>query len=170
MSPSLIRWSGSALMLGGILDVLLYFFRASEDMYAFFVAVSVVGVGLVLFGIMGLHSLQARQSGRVGFIAVATVTIGLIMAVVMQIWILLLPRVPIPNTPIVYGTIAVQVLGFVLLGISMNRAAVFPRHSGTGLIIVSLLAFVAGRLLLGIFLVGLGHLTFSGKVTSTKPT
>ncbi len=169
MSSNFIRWSGLALVLGGVLDVMLYFVRLPQDVYIFVLAVSIIDVGLLLSGLLGLQTLQSKQSGVLGLIAVAAIGIGFSIGIAVEIlWWLL--SVSMPDVFIVYGIIAMQIVGFVLLGISINRAAVFPRHTGTGLIIVSLLTVVMGtRLFLAIFLAGVGYRMFAGKVPKISP-
>lgn len=169
MTLNFIRATGLALVFGGISEVFFPFVTVDESMYPIYGIGRVLATALLLFGLFGLHMLQAGQGGRLGLIAIIAVTLGSIMMGVLQVVLTFFPR-STPSLPIVVGATGLFALGIILLGISINRAAIFTRYSGTAMIITGLWSLFGGsRLFLGIILAGLGIRLLREKVKSIKP-
>jgi hypothetical protein len=167
-SARLIRWSGSALMLAGLLIAIPTLFHPSDaDPHAFqsaawapVHALLIVGAILSLFGLIGLYRAQAEHTGALGlagFILNAIGTALVVAALVADAFVIpVLAADPAgqalldPAGPLFGGALGLVfllmgvtfALGTILLGFATARAGVLPRWAGA-LILVGgpLLAF-----------------------------
>ncbi len=152
-TSSLIRWSGLALMLGGLLVAAHLLSHPDTQVAGAHLAMSpgwsvshslhFYGAVFVLLGVVGLYARQADRAGRLGVIGfvLALIGAGLYVGTGMItafVWPLLGAEAPslteaaspafrlliIPATGLFFG------LGFLTLGIATMRAGVLPRWGG----------------------------------------
>ncbi|MGH7176887.1 MAG: hypothetical protein ACREJC_05870 [Tepidisphaeraceae bacterium] len=190
-SPRLIRWSGLAAVLGGVLLMVLGALAHMAE------ATKVLGLSEAAYGRMNIASLlllaaslaglYARQAGRLGRLGVAGFVpafIGLSLMVlgnVIESWIsdLIFADVPLgefkPGAHVGWVIfligLCVLAVGFVLVGIATIQAKVLPRWSRvlplvTGLLLASgfLLALSIGELGLWLLVLSLGPWMLLGYV------
>lgn len=148
-SSTLIRWGGFAAMGGGVLFLLysLYGFAVGNgEATSPLVLLAILGYVLVGVGLVGFHTLQGGNYGRIG-------RAGLYMTIAaFLIWVILLLvgllgggglewLVPIA----VLGTL----VGGVLYGAATLQARVLPRWCG-----ILFILLMPGTIIFGIFLPG----------------
>jgi len=189
---SLIRLSGGALVLAApILFITAIINPASYNPDAILTEVWVpvhlavwIGTILTIFGLIGLHLSQAEESGRLGLIAFILLFYGYVVtAAAPAVEALALPALVAaqngvrtvesllfnPQGPLGLLTVVVGIsflltsLGYILMGIAIIRAGVFPRPSGVLLIVAPLTSLAALIIPKSIFLMSV---TFVGIVES----
>jgi hypothetical protein len=167
-SSRVIRWSGLALLLAGLLIAIPMLFHPSDaDPQAVLNSAWVpvhslllAGALVTLFGLIGLYGAQAEAVGTLGLIGFILTFVGI--ALVVAVLILEAFVIPViaantagqalldPAGPLFGGTLGLiflvmgvsQALGFILLGFATARAAVLPRWAGVLLLLGGpLLAF-----------------------------
>ena len=169
-SPRLIRWSGLAAMLGGLLLMVLGALAHMAEAKA----TKVLGLSEAVYGRMntasllllaaGLAGLYARQAGRFGRLGVAGFVLAfigfalMVLGNVIESWIsdLMFADVPLgefkPGAHAGWGIfligLCVLAVGLVLVGIATIQAKALPRWS-------RVLPLVTGLLLASGFLVAL---------------
>ena len=183
-SAKLIRWSGLAAMLGGlllmVLGALAHMAESTKVLGLTEAAYSRMNTASLLLLAAGLAGLYARQAGRFGRLGVAGFVlafIGLALMVlgnVIESWIsdLIFADVPLgefkPGAHAGWGIfligLCVLAVGLVLVGIATIQAKVLPRWS-------RVLPLVSGVLLASGFLVALtiGEWGFGVIVLSLGP-
>jgi hypothetical protein len=155
-SARLMRWSGLALMLAGLLIAIATLFHPSDaDPHGFqsvawtpVHALLIVGAILSLFGLIGLYRAQAARAGALGLAGFVLGLIGTALVVaVLVIDAFVLPvlaadsagRVLLdPAGPLFAGALGLVfllmgvtfALGTILLGFATARASVLPRWAG----------------------------------------
>ena len=167
-SAKLIRWSGLAAMLGGLLWMVLGFLQGmaestkvlglTEGAYS---RMNTASLLLLAAGLAGLYARQAGRFGRLGVAGFVLAFIGLALMVlgnVIEWWIsdLIFADVPLgefkPGAHAGWGIfligLCVLAVGLVLVGIATIQAKVLPRWS-------RVLPLVIGLLLASGFLVAL---------------
>ncbi len=97
-------------------------------------ALVVVAVLLVLVGLVGFHTLQKRNYGRIGRIGFYTVIVAIFAQVLGLLAIFAGASADLVWFVLPVGALAVLV-GFVLYGVATLQAKVLPRWSGIALII-----------------------------------
>ncbi|HEX2911626.1 MAG TPA: hypothetical protein VH186_12520 [Chloroflexia bacterium] len=155
MSPQrLVRWSGAALASGGlsfVLFLLLHPYNELAGAHASHMATWVpahsfhfLGALLTLFGLVGLYIRQLRESGWLGLAGFVVSFCGMTMfagtgLITAYIWPVIAkadpsfvePDGPMFKDPLAIGVIdstyAVMVVGFLLFGVAIYRARIFPR-------------------------------------------
>jgi hypothetical protein len=166
LGASLVRWSGGALVLGGVLNAIFLLVSAghitgaehavsAEWMLAH--TAHFCSALLLLPGVMGLYVRQVEQGGTFGAVAFVLALLGTGLYagtgfVTAWIWPELGASAPamveasgpfftptLPIFPIAFVTFS---LGWLLLGVVTARAAVLPRWAG--------IALAAGALLQGL--------------------
>lgn len=166
-SSNLIRWSGAALVLAGVLIAGPVLFHPDEVAHpeavtsATWFVVHVLfaaGAVLALFGLTGLYARQAERVGKTGLVGFVLAFIGvtlLVSALVIEAFVVSVisseaPRLLDASGPLFAGPLGVFfllagvsfALGAVLLGAATVRAGVLPRFSAPPLIVgAPLLAF-----------------------------
>ncbi len=168
----LLRWSGLASILAGVLFALATVLHPpSEDVPAIITAAWVpahdigwVANLLLLLGLVGLYGRQAEKTGWLGLLGFVLAFIGVTLesggnfssvtlmpdlaATVPNALTTLMNRPPFafPVAVVVFGLtlMASCTLGFLLFGFATLRANVLPRWAGLLLIIGVLLAFGSG--------------------------
>lgn len=196
LSSSLIRWSGPAAMLGGLLWIIGSVIHASKprgciaeecafrpmrESGALDGILTLLSLLLFAVAVTGLVML-ARRSGRFGVVGKIGVIIGaagvvllVIASLIQSIFFggdfLLMPYFVIP------GLLA-MVVGFVLLGLAILRSRVLPRWAAA-LLIIGALAMLASneqtaRVLLtiplGVAWVAVGYVLWSENNTLDRRT
>jgi hypothetical protein len=177
---NLVRWSGLAAMVGGVLYALFMFFHPPNEPAgmddALWVPVHVVwlvSILLILVGLVGLYVRYADRMGSLGLVAFLVAFFGnallvagsFIDAFVLPTLALKLPEVfespPLPISIALALTYVLFLLGYVLLGTLIIRSGVLPRWAGL-LLAVGAPLFVVGVdtlqliTLLGAVLFGIG--------------
>jgi hypothetical protein len=168
MSTSkLIRWSGGALLLAGIMIAVPVIFHPDDvahpetvlgttwvAVHGFFAA----GAVLALLGLTGLFARQAEEAGKlwlIGFLLTFTGTALLVAVLVVEAFVVPIiaaeaPKLLDPSGPLLGGSLGVVfllagiifALGAILFGIVIVRAGVLPRLSALPFIVgAPLLAF-----------------------------
>ena len=180
-TSNLIRWSGPALMIGGILGVVgLVIHPLSETasdvassrwvpahLLAFVSAIPLI------FGLIGLYARQAEETGRLGLLGFALTLIGAISDGMELLWIevIIFPFL-VANDPALYDSLrsssaylvalALSFLlffgGWITFGAAMVRAAVLPRWT-VWLVVMAVIP--------AIFILGLAVLVLSGVATAS---
>src|SRR6266566_5224829 len=149
-TSNLIRWSGPALMIGGILGVVGLVIHplsetASDVASSRWVPAHLLGfVSTIplIFGLIGLYARQAEETGRLGLLGFALTLIGAVSEGMELLWIevIIFPFL-IANDPALYDSLrsssaylvalALSFLlffgGWITFGAAMVRAAVLPR-------------------------------------------
>src|SRR3989475_2164417 len=177
----LIRASGVALMIGGILGVVgrvihLSSRTASDVPRSAWVPahlLALVSAMPLIFGWMGLASRQAEETGRLGLLGFALTLIGAISDGMELLWIevIIFPFL-VANDPALYDSLrsssaylvalALSFLlffgGWITFGAAMVRAAVLPRWT-VWLVVMAVIP--------AIFILGLAVLVLSGVATAS---
>ncbi len=195
-ASSLIRWGGLATMLGGALVVIANTMSpfvidfdnlsgsTATNVYVFQHLLLMLSQLLLLGGIFGL---QARQSeaagtlGRLGFLA-AFVGTALMLG---HFWgqVFIAPAVAVEAPRLIdepTGLLMVEfilpfmlsAIGWVLFGVSMLRARIYPRLAAglliVGAVIPIVLTVPGSALILGLSLTWLGYVLLTGERTLTE--
>ena len=167
-AATLIRWSGLATILAGLLVGLFPLLHPNHDPDSFRSPIWIiahllphVAVVLTLFGLIGVFVRQFSPAGWLGLIGFLTAFVGtalILTQALVELFIMpfiglevphLMEGPPPPGLDAAFMLMAVLFsLGYVLLGIAIMRAGVLPR--GVGL----LLAISAPVFMLGIGPVG----------------
>ena len=152
-SVPLVRWSGLALLAGGVLLAVATPLHPSRETAAIIIAsevrlvashvLSTLSSLLVLLGLPGLYSAHRREMGRLGLAGFFAAWSGTYLIAVSGNFGFLAPVLAkespgvidaILGYPPVVGLNALAVVGFVggyaLFGIAMARTATLPRLSG----------------------------------------
>jgi hypothetical protein len=191
----LIRWSGLTLVVAGLLFGLFPFAHPNHDPEGFTGArwlpahlMPNVGAIVALFGLIGVFARQFRTAGWLGVVAFVASIIGtasfvsglMIEAFIIPYMSMAFPEVVQDDTPppgIGEAFLVIRMLfmlGFILLGLAVMRARVFPRGVGVLLIVATLLnsfgdmlvgeaAFYLGSVMFGIALGWLGYALWSDR-------
>jgi hypothetical protein len=191
----LIRWSGLTLVTAGLLFGLFPFAHPNHDPDGFTGARWVpahlmpnVGAIVALFGLMGIFARQLRAAGWLGVVAFVASIIGtaafvsglMIEAFIIPYMSMAFPEVVQDDTPppgIGEAFLVIRMLfmfGFVVLGLAVMRAGVFPRGVGVLLIVATLInsfgdiiigdaAFYLGSVMFGMALGWLGYALWSDR-------
>ena len=161
-SSSLIRWSGLALLVAGVLSIGAVPFHPSDAdpggvLSPIWLPVHFLfGLAFVLslFGLVGLHLRQADKAGLLGLIGFGMTFVGSAVLVgvlgILEAYILpaiaasdAAPKLLDPAGPLFGGGLGqlilivsiVMALGSILLGAAIVRAGVLPRWAGVLLIV-----------------------------------
>jgi hypothetical protein len=175
-TANLIRWSGLASLLAGVLHILGAFLHpVGEDAAAIsspnwvpaHLVLWVSGI-LILLGLVGLYTRQGEKTGWLGLVGFVLAFIGIavgggLLSIVSIIIPLIATEAPAlvdqAMTPPAFVLPVVAVgfgLGFILFGVATMRAGVLPRWAGLLLIIGTVLQMAEGspmdRMLLHVIL------------------
>jgi len=182
MSSNLLRWSGLAAMLGGVLWPLWAGVEQSVEWgqpgstayehYELINRLLPIALLLVVAGFIGLHAAQRSRYGRIGTVGFATVLVGLVLITAGSVgefwvfsdesyvgagrnasWMLFLLGHP------------VLAIGTLLFGIASVRAKVFPWVAAISFAVMGVGVIVPffGAFIFGIPFVWLGYLLWSGR-------
>ena len=178
-TSNLIRWSGLSLMIGGILGAIGLVIHppgetASYVASSLWVAAHLLGgVAMIplIFGLIGLYARHAEETGRLGLLGFALALVGAIMLGTELLWIeaIIYPFL-VANAPALFDSLrsspaylipdVVSFLlvlgGWIIFGVAMVRAAVFPRWV-VWLLIMSVIPTIV--------ILGLAVLVLSGVTT-----
>jgi len=184
-SQTLIRWSGMALLVAGIL-YLAGIFHPPDTLEGVLspawtpvhYVISIHHVFLV-FGLIGLYAYQAEKAGRLGLIAfILTAATNAMFPTFALFEAALMPTlVADPATrsladptaggafgTLILGAVVVALVGYILFGIAIMRAGVLPRWAGLLIMVGWVLLFFGSGLPvlalikpIGIVLAGLGY-------------
>ena len=192
MSPwALIRWSGLPTILAGVLIALFPFLHPPHDPEGYRSAawapvhlMPYIGLVLALLGLMGLFAGQLQRGGRLGLTGFLTAFIGAALTLTgaaqeafdLPFIAAQAPQLAEgepPGLPFLIFTSVLFSLGFILLGIAIARAGVFPRAAGVLLAVSAPVwafagpllpewVFTVGSVLFAIGLVWLGSTLWAG--------
>ncbi len=171
-SSDLIRWGGLATMATGVLFIVLFAIPEPppgsflDDLGSVVFAVALI---LLLAGLVGFHTLQKGNYGRIGRAGFYTVIMGASAQIVATLVGLT------GSTALEFlnflGLIGVLV-GFVLYGAATLQARVLPRWCGVGLIVglpvTIALGLYGGNVLFGLFWLALGYVLWSWRGTAAE--
>ena len=163
-TANLIRWSGMASLLAGVLQILGAFLHPTgEDLAAINTSNWVpahlalwVSAILILLGLVGLYTRQAEKTGWLGLAGFVLAFIGIavgggLLAIVSIIIPLIASESPTlitqAMTPPAFLLPVVALgfgLGFILFGVATMRSGVLPRWAGLLLIIGTVLQMAEG--------------------------
>ncbi len=181
-SSALIRWSGLAAMLGGVLWPLWFLIHlsvgsgepgsAAYERYELVNRLLPLALIPVVVGFVGLHAVQRRSYGRLGAVGFATVLVGFMLIIagsVSEFWLFSNQPYMQPNARqasfnlFLLGHLPLAI-GTVLFGIATVRAKVFPYKAAVMLVLpgVSLVVPFVGTFVFAIPFVWLGYLLWSG--------
>jgi hypothetical protein len=153
-SSTLIRWSGLAAVVAGILFIIvslinLYALIAVQDPSAILIRTILVQIAgaVLLLGLVGLYFRRSEELGIVGLIGFLFAFFGTAFALTGNIWANLLAYV-----------------GWAMFGIACLQARVYPRIAAIVLIIGALLTAVFIALLLGNLSGILGYLAVAASI------
>ncbi|HEX6387149.1 MAG TPA: hypothetical protein VF177_20985 [Anaerolineae bacterium] len=181
LSSNLIRWSGLAALVGGVLlivvDVaqfLLYgdqpeSVTATTSAWLILSVLALVGVVLIFLGLVGLYARQAEQAGTLGLVAFLVAFIGTAMIygfawagafVVPDLAEAVPDFLDAPDAGLlmvgVMFTFVLFALGWLLFGLASLRTKVLPRGAAVLLMVGAMLAFALLFLELPFFIVVFG--------------
>ncbi len=175
-SSDIIRWSGIAAMLGGVLWMAWsLLFRVSLEAAGgpFAHGLLLLAALLTLAGLVGLHALQGGNYGRVGRAGFYTAAVAL-LAQALAAFVLLMGSEALLWLVAPVGSLVLMV-GLVLYGAATLHAMVLPPWCGLVLIVVPPIAFYLnskvfyGSLaLFGVLWVALGYVLWSRRATPTE--
>lgn len=172
MSPSnLIRWSGLAALVGGVLWVVfeVAFFIIIGDQpesivgatsaWVILLVLALVGSMLIFLGLVGLYARQVAEMGVLGLIAFLVAFIGMTLFVgILWNFTFAVPSLAEaapelldagPSGMLAAGfilTFVLFTLGWLLFGLASLLAGVLPRGAAVLLMIGAVLSFVLGFL------------------------
>jgi hypothetical protein len=178
-SSGLIRWGGLAAMVAGlafILDILAGLGFTSDNLFTFRMlyadwtnAVYIVAVLLMVVGLLGLHTLQKDNYGRIGRGGFWTVVVAS-LAQVLGLILFLLDTFALLGLVFPVGVLAIPV-GLILYGVATLQAKVLPRWCGLGLIIIPPITLVSGYyggILFGVLWLALGYVLWTWRGTAAE--
>jgi len=157
---NLLRWSGLAAILGGVLLPTSWILRFAFGVQRPFTgAVEFVATILLVFGFMGVYGFQHQETGVLGFLGFLLVTISN-CAALGECW---LQNGELTGAAVVLGPLVgiTMLLGFLLLGIGTWRANKLPRWTAVlwvlgGALIVPGFAFQEALVMIGGVIQGAG--------------
>jgi len=167
VSSHLLRWSGLAALVGGVLFVVLgilefFFFGGQPDSavvassaWLIVEVVYILAATLLILGLVGLYLPQAEQGGKLGLIAFLVALTGTVLlagadwsAAFFGSWVAeaapeLLEAEPAGTMAAgIILSLALFALGWFLFGLASLRAGVLPRGSALLLMVGAVLALV----------------------------
>ena len=171
-TADLIRWGGLVSMLAGVLFALNGLISLANPLPPFLSAVLntvfILALLLTVVGLVGFHTLQKGNYGRVGqagfYIAVVGFLVGALGIIIVTsggealIWLVQLATL-------------VQLVGLVLYGAATLQARVLPRWCGIGFIValpLALLLGILGNVLFGLIWLALGYALWSRREASAQ--
>lgn len=174
-SSDLIRWGGLAAMLSGVAFIVLFLVGlvSTEPLPGSFSDILgsvlfIVALLFLLVGLVGFHTLQKRNYGRIGRAGFYTVIVSS-SAQILALVVLLSGSTALEFLDFL-GLLGV-IIGFVLYGAATLQARVLPRWCGVGFIVgLPLWVFlsvvlgeygVIGEMLFGLLWVALGYVLWS---------
>lgn len=168
-SSDVIRWGGVAAMLGGVVFVVNGLLGLINKHAQYLDVIFVVALLLVIVGLVGFHTLQKGNYGRIGRAGFYTVVIATLAQILGLVVLMLGSAVLEWLIPI--GSLAVLV-GFVLYGAATLQAKVLPRWCGIGFIIglpvTIALGEVWGFVVFGLLWLALGYVLWSKRDTAVE--
>jgi hypothetical protein len=168
-SLDVIRWGGVAAMLGGVVFVVNGLLGLINKHAQYLDVIFVVALLLVIVGLVGFHTLQKGNYGRIGRAGFYTVVIATLAQILGLVVLILGSAVLEWLIPI--GSLAVLV-GFVLYGAATLQAKVLPRWCGIGFIIglpvTIALGEVWGFVVFGLLWLALGYVLWSKRGTAAE--
>ena len=187
MSSSLIRWSGLAAMLGGVLWALWAGVEQSigwgepgssaYERYELVNRLLPFALLPVVVGFIGLHVAQTRTFGRLGTAGFATALVGFMLIAagsVGEFWVFSDQSYEGAGRNASWALFLlghlVLVIGTLLFGIATVRAKVFPQEAAMMFAVLGLGVVVPflGAFIFAIPLVWLGYLLWSGSVQQSS--
>ena len=136
-SSGLVQWGGIAAMVAGVAWIavgLLGLVVEDPAVSPLVNALVVVAVLLVLVGLVGFHTLQKRNYGRIGRVGFYTVIVAIFAQVLGWLAVFAGASADLVWFLLPVGALAVFV-GLVLYGVATLQAKVLPRWCGIMLII-----------------------------------
>ncbi len=192
-SSNLIRWSGLAAMLAGVLLLVAALLdlavdpgeptsvRVTTGVYSFQSAVNLLALVLLLIGLVGLYARQSEAAGLLGLVGFLVAFLGTALATGFR-WAILfmapslavaapgfLNEGPPPGFFLMLITFAV---GWLLFGVATLRARVYPRAPAITLIVgavLSLLPLPLVDIVLATAVAWMGYVLFMERGATAEP-
>jgi hypothetical protein len=193
-SSNLIRWSGLAAMLAGVLLLVAALLdlvvigpgepvslRVTTGVYTFQSAVNLLAVVLLLIGLVGLYARQSEAAGLLGLVGFLVAFLGTALATGFR-WATLfiapslavvapgfLNEGPPPGFFLMLITFAV---GWLLFGVGTLRARVYPRAPAITLIagaVLSLFPLPSVDIVLAAAVAWMGYVLFMERGAAVEP-
>ena len=192
-SSNLIRWSGLAAMLAGVLLLVAALLdlavdpgepasvRVTTGVYSFQSAVNLLAVVLLLIGLVGLYARQSEAAGLLGLVGFLVAFLGTALATGFR-WAILfmapslavaapgfLNEGPPPGFFLMLITFAV---GWLLFGVATLRARVYPRAPAITLIVgavLSLFPLPLVDIVLAAAVAWMGYVLFMERGAAVEP-
>lgn len=164
-SSNLVRWGAIGFALGGVAWIVLNLFTLSQNPAPdnpLAVVLYIVAIALSFLGVVGLHSLQMDNYGRIGRGGFYTILISNVVTILGAV-VLLLGSDSLMSLVFPVGPLGIMV-GFVLYGAATLQARVLPRWFGVALIIfvpVSVALGAYGNIWVGLVQLALGYTLWS---------
>lgn len=192
-SSNLIRWSGLAAMLAGVLLLVAALLdlavdpgqptsvRVTTGVYSFQSAVNLLALVLLLIGLVGLYARQSQAAGLLGLVGFLVAFLGTALATGFR-WAILfmapslavaapgfLNEGPPPGFFLMLITFAV---GWLLFGVATLRARVYPRAPAITLIVgavLSLFPLPLVDIVLAAAVAWMGYVLFMERGAAAEP-
>lgn len=135
-------WSSTLFLVAGALFLIaaannsLQIFIDGYDPAAISVSFLLIGLVAAFVGISGLYPRLRKRSPTLAGLGLGVIVLALVGVIVLLIWAIAnysgIASEPAP--PVVLGTLAMMIVGFVLAGITVLRTEAYPRFVGLLLI------------------------------------
>ena len=181
-TSNLMRWSGSAALVGGallaavsILETILFGSQPGPEtvMSSAFIIIElgfIAAAILIILGLMGLYAHQAQQAGRLGLTAFVIAVVGTVLvsgmdwsAAFFGPWLAEIASPEVLNAEptgiFAFGlllSLVLLALGYFLFGLVSLQAGSLPRAAAVLLMVGAVLILVMGVLEIGFDVVVLG--------------
>lgn len=170
-SSELIKWGGLATMLAGVAFLLNGLISLANPLFLLLDSIFILALLLAVAGLVGFHTLQEGNYGRIGqagfYTTIVASLVGVLGLVVVSlgggalVWLIPLATL-------------VQLVGLVLYGAATLQARVLPRWCGIGFIVALPLALILGifgNVVFGLIWLALGYALWSRReAAGQQPT
>lgn len=176
MSPSdLVRWGGLAAMVAGVVwmaHALISLAGANQEVSSPLDILIIIAWLLQVVGLVGFHTLQKENYGRIGRAGFYTFIVGA-SAQSLGLLLVLAGGETLGEVLVAVGGIGILV-GLVLYGAATLQARILPRWCGIALIIslpLTILLADYGGLVFGLTWLALGYVLWSRRdATAERPS
>jgi hypothetical protein len=170
-TSNLIRWSGLAALVGGVLFIVLdildfllygnlpYSEAATASSFTIVQAAFIIAVALTGLGLVGFYAHQAQETGSLGLVAFVVSFLGLILAAgvvwgeaFFGAWLAGAAPQLLQSNPSgafaagIFISYFLYTFGWVLFGLASFRGGVFPRGAAVVLIVGALMFVIISLL------------------------
>jgi hypothetical protein len=172
-SSDLIRWGAISFILGGAARIALsltFLALGPRAVTGYFVpAIYILAVLFLIGGLVGLHTLQKRNYGRIGQAGFYTIILSFGVQILATV-VFLFGSEALEWLSFPVGLLG-AIVGFALYGTATLRAGVLPRWYGVLLIVllpVSVALGPFGNIWNGLVHLVLGYVLWTRRITATE--